>query len=115
MLPTYSSGRLSLVNRLAYLNSPPRRGDIVAIRLAGPHVVYIKRIVGLPGERLAVDEGQIIINGKPLMEPYVRHRHDWRREEMVLGANEYFVVGDNRAASDYGAVDGERILGRLLF
>ena len=115
MLPTYASGRFSLVNRIAYVGSPPGRGDVVAIRLAGPHVVYIKRIVGLPGERLSVHEGQIIINGTPLVEPYVRHRHDWSLDEMTLGPAEYFVAGDNRATSDFGRVDGERIVGRLIF
>ena len=115
MLPTYVSGKLSLVNRLAYVGSKPQRGDIVAIRLAGPSVVYIKRIVGLPGERLSVDEGQIHIDGIPLVEPYVRHQRAWTQEEKTLGAGEYFVAGDNRGVSDAGIVGAERILGRLLF
>lgn len=115
MLPTYASGKLTLVNRLAYVRSSPRRGDIVAIRLAGPRVVYIKRIVGLPGERLSMEEGQVLINGTPLVEPYVRHQHAWNFEEVTLGANEYFVAGDNRVTSDQGRVEAERILGRLVF
>jgi signal peptidase I len=115
MLPTFASGKLSLVNRLAYVSSKPRRGDIVAIRLAGPSVVYIKRIIGLPGERLLVDEGQIHINGVPLVEPYVRHQRMWSVEEVTLGADEYFVVGDNRGVSDAGTIEAERILGRLVF
>lgn len=115
MLPTYESGRLSLVNRLAYMSSKPRRGDIVAIRLAGLSVVYIKRVVGLPGERVAVEDGQVFINGRPLAEPYVRHQYSWNHEEVALGPDEYFVMGDNRRASDNGVVDGERIVGRLMF
>ena len=49
MLPTYSPGEFSLVNRLAYLGKTPSRGDVVAIMVAGPHVLYVKRVVGLPG------------------------------------------------------------------
>lgn len=115
MLPTYSSGGLTLVNRVAYLRAKPRRGDIVAIRLAGPGVVYVKRIIGLPGERLAVQDGQVFINGAPLDEPYVRHQRDWQLEEVTLGPTEYFVAGDNRSTSDYGRVYVDRILGRLMF
>lgn len=115
MLPTYNTGKLTLVNRLAYLGSRPERGDIVAIKLAGPNVVYIKRVVGLPGERLSVDEGQIYINGVPLPEPYVRHQKPWTLEELILDESEYFVVGDNRGTSAFGRVEASRILGRLLF
>jgi signal peptidase I len=115
MLPTYYSGNLTLVNRLAYLNGHPKRGDVVAIRLAGPRVVYIKRIVGLPGERIAVVDGEVQIDGTPLAEPYVKHGRSWNFEEVTLGSDEYFVVGDNRGTSDYGRVEAERILGRLLF
>jgi signal peptidase I len=120
MLPTYASGRLTLVNRMAYLGSKPHRGDIVAIRLAGPRVVYIKRVVGLPGERVAVRDGQVYIDGTPLAEPYVRHQRAWNVDEVVVGADEYFVAGDNRGmtefgATDYGRVESSRILGRLVF
>jgi signal peptidase I len=115
MLPTYASGRISLVNRTAYIASPPQRGDVVAIRLAGPHVVYIKRVVGLPGERLSVDDGQVIINGKALAEPYVRHQHALIYDEVTLGPTEYFVMGDNRSIADFGRVEADRILGRLMF
>jgi signal peptidase I len=115
MLPTYASGKLTLVNRLSYVRSSPQRGDIVAIRLAGPRVVYIKRIIGLPGERLSVEEGQVRIDGSPLVEPYVRHQGPWSVDEVTLGAHEYFVVGDNRGTSVFGRVEAERILGRLVF
>jgi signal peptidase I len=119
MLPTYESGTFNLVNRLAYLNAEPKRGDIVAIRLAGPNVVYVKRIVGLPGERVAVVEGQLRINGTVIPEPYVRHRKAWDVTEVTLGTREYFVMGDNRGMSagdhDFGRVDTDRILGRVVF
>jgi signal peptidase I len=119
MLPTYQSGTFNLVNRLAYTVGTPRRGDIVAIRLAGPHVVYVKRIVGLPGERVAVVGGQLRVNGDLLAEPYVRHRRAWDVPEVTLGPEEYFVMGDNRGMAagdhDFGRVDIDRILGKVLF
>ena len=115
MLPTYYSGNFTIVNRLAYFNEKPKRGDVIAIRLAGPRVVYIKRIIALPGERLSVTDGEVTINGAPLVEPYVRHNRSWELEEVTLGPDEYFVVGDNRGTSDFGRVNADRILGRLMF
>jgi signal peptidase I len=119
MLPTYESGRLTLVNRLAYSQTPPARGDIVAITLAGEHVVYVKRIVGLPGERLGITDGVVHINGVPLPEPYVRHRRPWTVDEVTLGPQEYFLIGDNRgmnaADHDFGRADRSRIAGKVVF
>jgi signal peptidase I len=119
MLPTYQSGSLNLVNRLAYLNQKPSRGDIVAIRLAGPHVLYVKRIIALPGERLSMSEGQVYVNGAPLIEPYVRDRKPWDVPEVTLTSREYFVIGDNRGMRasdhDFGRVDFSRIVGRIVF
>ena len=119
MLPTYQSGSLNLVNRLAYLNQKPSRGDIVAIKLAGPHVLYVKRIIALPGERISLTEGQVYVNGVPLLEPYVRNRSPWDVSEVTLTSREYFVIGDNRGMRatdhDFGRVDVSRIVGRIVF
>jgi signal peptidase I len=119
MQPTYESGSLKFVNRLAFFRHPPSRGDIVAIRLAGPHVVYVKRIVALPGERVQIVQGQVFINGSPLPEPYVRHRRPWDVAEVTLTPSEYYVIGDNRGMRasdhDFGRVDAARLLGRVAF
>jgi len=119
MEPTYKSGSLNLVNRLAYRYRKPERGDIVAIKLAGPHVLYVKRIIGLPGEQVAIAQGQVYINGAALEEPYVRKRWSWEVPEVTLTTREYFVIGDNRgmraADHDFGRVDMSRILGRVIF
>jgi signal peptidase I len=119
MEPTYESGRINLVNRLAYLSSSPARGDVVAIRLAGLHVLYIKRIIALPGERISFNSGEVRIDGVPLTEPYVHYRRPWELPEVRLGPAEYFVVGDNRGmnAADhtFGRVDAVRIVGRVVF
>jgi signal peptidase I len=119
MLPTYRSGSLNLVSKLTYKYRSPRRGDVVAIRLAGPSVVYVKRIVGLPGDRVAIREGFVHINGTPLAEPYVRHRKPWNVDEVALDAREYFLIGDNRgmnaADHEFGRADAARIVGKVLF
>jgi signal peptidase I len=119
MEPTYVSGRLIVVNRLAYRFASPARGDIVAIRLAGPHVLYIKRIVALPGERIGITRGEVVIDGRPLVEPYVAKRRQWEVDEVTLAPDEYFVIGDNRSMNaddhEFGRVDAARILGRVIF
>src|SRR5205807_1555665 len=69
MLPTYKENRVNFVNRLAYVHSQPKRGDVVAIRLAGPSIMFLKRIVGLPGETVGFHEGRLLINGQVLDEP----------------------------------------------
>src|SRR4051812_50110768 len=96
MAPTYQSGSFNLVNRLAYQRRKPARGEIVAIKLAGPHVLYVKRIIGLPGEHLAIERGQVYINGAPLSEPYVKNRRGRGISGIVLRAREDYVIRDNR-------------------
>ena len=119
MQPTYEPGGFKLVNRLAYIGRPPARGDIVALRLARGRAFYIKRIVGLPGERIAVVEGHVEIDGVRLEEPYVIHRRAWEVREIRLGPREYFVIGDNRGMNavdhEFGGVDRDRIAGKILF
>ena len=62
MLPAYKNHSVNIVNRLAYLRHEPQRGDVVSIRLAGIHVMLMKRIVGLPGETIAF-RGKILVKG----------------------------------------------------
>src|SRR5256885_394737 len=72
MLPTYNEHGVNFVNRVVYLFHEPRRGDVVAIRLAGPSIMFMKRIIGLPGETVAFHQGHVYIDGKLLDEPYVK-------------------------------------------
>ena len=119
MLPTYRERGVNFVNRLAYLFHEPRRGDVVAIRLlAGEHVLYMKRIVGLPGETVAFHQGRLHINGQPLDEPYVKLPGDWERPPEKVGPDHYYVVGDNRDMPWQGHTQGrarrELIIGKIL-
>jgi signal peptidase I len=119
MQPTYDDGEMNFANRLAFILRQPARGDVVAIRMAGPGVVYVKRIVGLPGERVEIEKGTVKINGQPLAEPAIVYRAPWNVPPTTLGAYEYFVIGDNRAmdvnAHDFGRTTRDRLVGKLLF
>jgi len=115
MFPTYRDGQINYANRLAYLWSQPRRGDIVVIRTTGEQVTILKRIVGMPGERVRMDNGRLFINGKPLDEPYLRHEGGWRHQEVLLGEGEYWAAGDNRPISEFGKVTQSRLAGKILF
>lgn len=119
MEPTIDSGDLIFINRLAYRLREPERGDIVAVRLAGRSVVYVKRLIGLPGERLKIEAGAISIDGTYLNEPYARKRDDWWLQEVTLGADDYFGVGDNRSMRmenhDMGTTPRARLIGPKAF
>ncbi len=119
MLPTYRERGVNVVNRLAYLFHEPRRGDVVAIRTTGIHVMYMKRIIGLPGETIAFHQGYVFINGKLLEEPYVKYSCDWEIPEQTLALNEYYVCGDNRSMQERyhekGIANRNKIEGKVLF
>jgi signal peptidase I len=119
MTPTLADGELTFVNTLAYIRRPPARGDIVALRLAGARIVYIKRIIGMPGERVAIENGTLFINGSALDEPYVKYRGSWNVPEVTLGTDRYLFIGDNRAMSirqhDFGTARLERVVGRIVW
>jgi signal peptidase I len=118
MLPTYREGRINFVNRLAYAFHEPNRGDVVAIRMAGPSIMFMKRIIGKPGETVAYHAGQVWINGQPLEEPYVKTPWNWEQEPRQLGPDEYYFVGDNRSMPQVDHTEGkaprERIVGKIL-
>ena len=118
MLPTYKDHGINFVNRLAYLFHEPQRGDIVAIRTSGYHNMFMKRIIGLPGDTVAFHDGHAIINGEVLDEPYVQTRCFWEAEPRTLGPFEFYCVGDNRsmAKADHyeGKTERVRIVGKIL-
>jgi len=126
MFPTYKDRSVNFVNRLAYLWHEPSRADVVGIRLGGtnvfyraPGVMYMKRIIGLPGETVAFADGRLLINGTPMAEPYMNAPYDWTSPPVVVGPNQYFVVGDNRSMAQrdhyHGKIEKERIVGKVLF
>jgi signal peptidase I len=118
MMPTYHDRRINFVNRLSYYFHGPQRGDVVAIRTSGISIMYMKRVIGLPGETVAFHRGRAYVDGEILDEPYIKYRCDWELPPRELGPEEYFLVGDNRSmpASDHtmGVAPKARILGKVL-
>jgi signal peptidase I len=101
MEPRIHSGEFVLINTLAYRVGRIRRGDIVAFRHDAPTPqTYLKRVVGLPGDRVAIERGRVSIDGKPLEERYVRYRDTQSRAAVVVPADGVYVLGDNRTNSD---------------
>ncbi len=119
MEPRVQAGEIVLINTLAYRLGPIRRGDVVAFRHDAPNPeTYIKRIVGLPGERVEIDAGTVRVDGRPLDEPYVRYRDRRSAPAVVIPPHAYYVLGDNRADSDdsrdWGVLHDTDIAGRAL-
>jgi signal peptidase I len=119
MEPTIVAGDLIFVNRIAYRFRNPERGDVVAVRIAGRSVVYVKRLLALPGDTVGFVDGVLWRNGAPVDESYVTKGADWQLEEVTLGSDDYFVVGDNRgmamAQHDFGTATRGRLIGPRAF
>jgi signal peptidase I len=123
MLPTCRDGSVNFINRLAYLRRGPQRGDVVGIRLSDPgilwpSVMYLKRVIGLPGETVAFVNGHVLIDGQTLDEPYEKNGCDWNLPPVKLGPTGYFVVGDNRSMPSefhtFGKVERDHIVGKAI-
>lgn len=129
MLPTLHNRDFALVWRLPYLFREPRRGDVVICHYPGRKMkrlpflpqAFVKRVIGLPGDTLEWVEGELLLNGTPLAEPYLdpaRCRFPRTRPPVTLGPNEYFVLGDNRDSSNdsrrVGPLRRRAIRGRVV-
>ena len=96
---------------------PPQRGDIIVFRFPkDPSENFVKRVIGVPGERVAIIDGVVLINDEPLDEPYITNVKRELRPPVLVGEHEYYVLGDNRPHSDdsrnWGMVPEENIIGK---
>ena len=110
MLPTLESGQFLWVNKAAYFNKDgqfplggPHRGDIAVLRLPDENVDLIKRVIGLPGDRIRITRGEVYVNDNKLEEPYIRfegsYSYPHNGQSVVVPAGQFFVLGDNRPNS----------------
>lgn len=119
MAPHIASGEFVLINTMAYRLHGPAHGDIIAFHHDGPTAeTFIKRVIGLPGDRIRIDRGRVFVNGAPLDEPYVRFPDDRSFAEVTVPAGSLYVLGDNRADSDdsrfWGFVPQNAVLGKAV-
>lgn len=125
MQPTFEDAERLIVSRVHFLITEPDRGDIVVFNSVNPNeldVMLIKRVVGLPGDIIRFTGQQVFVNGILIDEPYIKEACSEFRcpdNETVLGAEEYFVMGDNRNNSQdsrrLGAIPLDHIVGRVVF
>ena len=118
MLPTLRPDERLIVSRLNYLIGKPERGDVIVFQFPlDPSRDFVKRIIGLPGETVAIQDGIVYIDGQPIdNENYIEHQSYTSMDPVTLGDDEYFVMGDNRAGSDdsrrWGPLPARNIIGK---
>jgi signal peptidase I len=117
MMPGLKEDDMVLVNRLAYRLGDPKRGDIIVFLnpVNQDDVPYIKRVIGLPGETVSIDQGQVSINGVDIREPYLETVTQ-RGGVWQVPADSLFVMGDNRNNSSdsrqWGMVALDSVIGK---
>jgi len=122
MMPGLADQERIFINKYAYRLGSIERGDVVVFRYPGDTSKnYIKRIVGVPGDRIEIQKGAVVVNGNQLLEPYVpgKFRDTRSMGEVVVPTGSYFVLGDHRNLSsdsrDFGMVERGAIFGKAVF
>ena len=142
MRPTLLEGQYLLVNKLVYFRldqerlarivpfwrvnepeerfaiHPPHRGEVIVFHFPeDPTRDFVKRVIGVPGDRISLRNGEVFLNGSRLEEPYITSKGNSNADVVELEEKEYFVLGDNRRGSNdsrnWGPVPEENILGKV--
>jgi signal peptidase I len=119
MEPGIRSGEYVVIDTLSYRFSQPKRGDIVAFMHRGiTPEMFIKRVIGLPGDRVTIVRGTVYVNGTRLDEPYVRYHDERSFAPVIVPPDSVYVLGDNRAKSEdsrvFGPVPDSALIGKAL-
>lgn len=117
MEPNFHDGQFLLVNKVQYLLGPPQRGDVIIFRYPlNPKKNFIKRVIALPGEKVEIRGGKIFVNSARIPEPYQIRFADYDYGPITVGADQYFVLGDNRPESSdshsWGMLPTKDIIGK---
>jgi signal peptidase I len=124
MMPALTDQERIFINKFLYRFhfGDIERGDMVVFWYPGdPSKSYIKRVIGIPGDRIEIDHGTVVLNGKPLAENYVpeEYRDTVSLPQLPIPADEYFVLGDHRSSSNdsrsWGMVPKRYIYGKAVF
>jgi len=127
MVPTLAVGDRLLVEKVSYRLRAPQTGDIVVFE-PPPQLqeygysssqAFIKRVIGLPGQTVQVNQGKVLIDGQPLDEPYILEAPDYEMPLLQIPADSLFMMGDNRNDSNdshvWGFLPVENAIGRAAF
>ncbi|HYF12807.1 MAG TPA: signal peptidase I [Candidatus Paceibacterota bacterium] len=124
MEPTFDTGQYLIIDEISYRFDEPKRGDVVIFRYPrDPSQYFIKRVIGLPGERVRVSRNSVTVTTPEgqtmdISEPYIVHRGNGTEQSIILKDDEYFVMGDNRPESSdsriWGPLPRENIIGRAF-
>ncbi len=118
MNPTLFDGEYLIINNITYVLDDPQLGDIVVFRHPRNELNLIKRIVGVPGDTVKIENGTVWVNGEVLEEPYIASPPNYNGEWSVPEGS-YFVLGDNRNNSSdshsWGFLPEENMLGKALY
>ena len=123
MEPNFDNGNYLIVDIISYKLGSPERGDVIVFHYPGNRALYyIKRIIGVPGDKVTLKDGGILINDKKIEEKYLPEytvTDPYDRSEFILGTDEFFVMGDNRSASfdsrSWGTLERKDIVGVVKF
>nr|WP_298140914.1 signal peptidase I [uncultured Pseudomonas sp.] len=124
MTPTLKPGDVVIASSWAYALGEPQRGDLVIFQTPHlPGVKFLQRLMGLPGDRLAMRAGRLFINGKAIDEPYLNpdqglaQPSSLEMAERLVPEGEFFMLGDNRKNSNdsryWGTVERQKLIGRV--
>ncbi len=115
MNPTLSDGQYLLVSNFSYYLNDPEQGEIIVFHHPTSDLNLIKRVIGLPGDHVVIENGTVTVNGEALTEPYISAPPQYRGQ-WTVPEGQYFVLGDNRNASSdshtWSFLPAENIVGR---
>lgn len=119
MVPTLNPGEFLIVNKLSYKFGPVQRGDIVVFHYPNdPREDYIKRVIGVPGDTVAIIDSNVFVNSHKIQEPYIANGYSFESGEWQVPPGSLFVLGDNRKHSsdsqEWGFVPLENVVGKAL-
>jgi signal peptidase I len=119
MEPTLQSGEFVIVNKLAYLFGEPTTGDVIVFHFPrDPDQEYIKRIIGLPGDRVEIKNGEVYVNDRVLDEDYIAASPVYE-DILEVPGDSLIVLGDNRNNSsdshNWGPVPLDFVIGKAMF